>query len=76
MAKYVAPCGWVLTSNYWLGVAGRNLEDILKTDIPQNSRKHVQEALMHINSAIIQLGHASRTLREADADKSAKPKED
>lgn len=76
MAKYISQCGWVLNSNYWLGVAGRNLEDILKTDIPQNSRKHVQEALMHINSAIIQLSHASRTLIEADAEESAKAKED
>ena len=76
MAKYVSQCCWVLNSNYWLGVAGKNLEDILKTDIPQNSLKHVQEAIMHINSAIIQLGLASRTMIEADAEESAKPKED
>lgn len=76
MAKYVSQCGYVLNSNYWLGVASRNLEDILKTDIPQNSRKHIQDALMHINSAIIQLGNASRTLIEADAAESAKAKED
>ena len=31
---------------------------------------------MHINSAIIQLGLASRTMIEADAEESAKPEED
>lgn len=79
MAKYVSQCGWVLSSNEKLGRVVEHLTDYVlgdKPQLPQNSLKHVQEAIMHINSAIIQLGLASRTLIEADAEESAKPKED
>lgn len=70
MAKYVSQCGWALSSNEKLGRVVENLNDYVlrdKPQLPQKSLKHVQEAIMHINSAIIQLGHASRTLIEADA---------
>lgn len=78
MAKYVSQCGWVLSSNEKLGRVVEHLTDYVledKPQLPQNSLKHVQEAIMHINSAI-QLGLAFRTLIEADADESAKAKED
>ena len=79
MAKYVSQCGWTLSSNEQLGRVVEHLTDYVlrdKPQLPQNSLKHVQEAIMHINSAIIQLSHASRLLIEADAEESAKPKED
>ena len=79
MAKYVSQCGWTLSSNEKLGRVVEHLTDYVlrdKPQLPQNSLKHVQEAIMHINSAIIQLGLASRTMIEADAEESAKPKED
>lgn len=79
MAKYVSQCGWTLSSNEKLGRVVENLNDYVlgdKPQLPQKSLKHVQEAIMHINSAIIQLGNASRTMIEADAEESAKPKED
>lgn len=70
MAKYVSQCGWTLSSNEKLGRVVENLNDYVlgdKPQLPQKSLKHVQEAIMHINSAIIQLGNASRTMIEADA---------
>ena len=79
MAKYVSQCGWTLSSNEKLGRVVEHLTDYVlrdKPQLPQNSLKHVQEAIMHINSAIIQLGLASRTMIEADAEESAKPEED
>lgn len=81
MAKYVAPHGWISRSVTKLSDSIDNIERNVfgpyrSVDVPDNVKKHIQDAYTHINSAIIQLSHASRLLIEADADESAKAKED
>ena len=81
MAKYVAPHGWISRSVTKLSDSIDNIERNVfgpyrSVDIPENVKKHVQDAYTHINSAIIQLNTAGRLLIEADAEESAKAKED
>ena len=81
MAKYVAPHGWISRSITKLSDSIDNIERNVfgpyrSVDVPDNVKKHIQDAGTHINSAIIPLSHASRLLIEADADESAKAKED
>lgn len=81
MAKYIKPHGQIADSVSSLAHIVSNLENFVigkyrSVDIPDNVKKHIQDVYTHINSAIIQLNTAGRLLIEADADESAKAKED
>lgn len=69
MAKFVATCGWILSSNEKLGRVAGNLADYIpKDDLPADARVAVETAQDHINKAILSLQDASRALIEADAE--------
>lgn len=81
MAKYIKPHGQIADGVSSLAHIVSNLENFVigkyrSVDIPDNVKKHIQDAYTHINSAIIQLNTAGRLLIEADAEESAKSKED
>lgn len=81
MAKYIKPHGWIATGVSSLAHIVSDLDNFVigkyrSVDIPDNVKKHIQDAYTHINSAIIQLNTAGRLPIEADAEESAKAKED
>lgn len=81
MAKYIKPHGQIANGVSSLARIVSDLEYFVigkyrSVDIPDNVKKHIQDAYTHINSAIIQLNTAGRLLIEADAEESAKAKED
>lgn len=81
MAKYIRPHGQIANGVSSLSRIVSDLDYFVigkyrSVDIPDNVKKHIQDAYTHINSAIIQLNTAGRLLIEADAEESAKAKED
>lgn len=80
MAKYVAPHGCISRSVTKLSDSIDSIERNVfgpyrSVDVPDNVKKHIQDAYTHINKAILSLQNASRELIEADAAE-LKPKED
>lgn len=72
MARYVAPHGWISRSITKLSDSIDSIERNVfgpyrSVDVPDNVKKHIQDAYTHINSAILSLQNASRELIEADA---------
>lgn len=78
MAKYAGPCGWITRTAVSLHEGVGKIENYVlkRTDIPEDVRQTLKEVQLQMNRAASRLYDCSRSLIEADAEESAKPKED
>lgn len=73
MAKYINPHNWITSGVTKLSHVISDIDNFVlgeyrSVDIPENIKKHIQDAETHIKSAIIQYSTAARLLIEADAE--------